>query len=59
MLELSTLMLEALSNGSIELTYCPTEQMVADLLTKPISRDRFEALCLRMGLGDLQSVKPI
>ena len=35
---------EALSNSSIELIYCPTEQMVADLLTKPIciSRDRFD-----------------
>ena len=50
---------EALSNGSIELIYCLTEQMVADLLTKPVSRDRFEALRLRMGLGDLQGVKPI
>jgi len=30
------------------------EQMVADLLTKPISRDRFEALSLRMGLGDFK-----
>jgi len=38
---------EALSNGSTELTYCPTEQMVADLSTKPISCDRFEALPLR------------
>ena len=28
--------------------------MVADLLTKPISRDRFEALSLRMGLGDFK-----
>jgi len=32
---------EALSDGSIELIYCPTEQMVADLLSKPISCDRF------------------
>jgi len=50
---------EALSNGSIELIYCPMEQMVADLLTKTISCDQFEAFRLRMGLGDLQSVKPI
>jgi len=50
---------EALSSGSIELIYCPTEQMVANLLIKPMSCDRFEALCLRMGLSDLQSVKPI
>ena len=47
---------EALSNGSTELIYCPTEQMVTDLLTKPISHDRFEALRLKVALGDLQSV---
>jgi len=28
---------EALSDGSIKLTYCLTEQMVADVLIKPIS----------------------
>ena len=33
---------EALSNGVIDLAYCPTEQMTADILTKPISCDRFE-----------------
>ena len=42
---------EALSNGSIELIYYATEQMVADLLTKPISCDRFEALRPGMGLS--------
>jgi len=33
---------EALSNGCIELIYYPTEQMVADVLTKLITCNRFE-----------------
>ena len=41
---------EALSNGVIDLAYCPTEQMTADILTKPISHDRFETHRYRMGL---------
>ena len=45
MQELSTLMIkfhfvrEAVSDEYIELIYCPTEQMVADVLTKPFTRD--------------------
>ena len=36
---------EALSNGVIDLAYCPTEQMTADILTKPVSCDRFDTRC--------------
>ena len=39
---------EALNDGFIELVYCPTDQMTADILTKPLSRDRFEILRLEM-----------
>ena len=39
----------------IELVYCPTEQMTADILTKPLSRGRFETLRLDMGLKNLFS----
>ena len=28
----------------VELFYCPTETMIADVLTKPLSRGRFEVL---------------
>ena len=45
---------EALSNGCTELIFCPTEQMVADVLTKPLSRDRFERFRLEMGLTQCQ-----
>ena len=44
---------ETLNNGCI---YWPTEQMVADVLTKPISRDQFEVLHQKMWLINLQSL---
>eukprot|EP00731_Ephydatia_muelleri_P036346 Em0239g7a len=44
---------EALMDGVIDLVYCPTQQMTADILTKPLSRDRFETLRHEMGLKDI------
>ena len=44
---------EALTDGVIDLVYCPTQQMTADILTKPLSRDRYETLRHEMGLKDL------
>ena len=41
---------EAVQDGIISLTYCPTEEMAADLLTKPLPRGRFESLRIKMGL---------
>lgn len=41
---------EAVKEGTINLSYCPTEDMIADLLTKPLSRGRFETLRDAMGL---------
>ena len=35
---------ETILNGYVTLEYCPTKQMLADLLTKPLPRDRFEML---------------
>ena len=48
---------EALEDGIINLIYCPTEQMIADILTKPLTRQRFETLRLEMGLKSLSSNK--
>ena len=35
---------EAVNEGMVELFYCSTDVMIADVLTKPLSRGRFEAL---------------
>ncbi len=40
---------EALQDDVISLQYCPTNEMIADLLTKPLSKPQFERL--RLGLG--------
>ena len=40
---------EALEDGIIDLTYCPTEQTTADMLTKPLARQQFETFRLKMG----------
>jgi len=44
---------EALHEGAIDLQYCPTSEMIADLLTKPLSRGQFERLRLGMGMDML------
>ena len=46
---------EALNNGVIELVYCPTEQMTADILTKPLPHSRYEVLRSDMGLKEFSS----
>ena len=52
-------MREALEDGIIDLIYCPTEQMAADILTKPLAHQHFEILRLEMGLKNLPSNKSI
>ena len=42
---------EALQDGAIDLHYCPTTEMVADMLTKPLSKGQFEKLRLAMGMN--------
>ena len=41
---------EKLENQEICLKYCPTEDMIADVLTKPLAKDRHQALTKAMGL---------
>ncbi len=44
---------EKLENGEIELKYCATEDMVADVLTKALAKERHQTLTKAMGLGAL------
>ena len=46
---------EALSENIIELNYCPTQYMIADILTKPLPKGRFEILHNEMGLEKASS----
>ena len=41
---------EEVNNGRIKVTYCPTDQMVADILTKPLPRSRFQTFRRALGL---------
>ena len=41
---------EALQNGVIDVHYCPTSKMLADLLTKSLSKGRFKTLRSAMGM---------
>ena len=45
---------ECIENGYIELKYIPTEDMVADAMTKPLPKDRHRDLTARMGVGTLR-----
>jgi hypothetical protein len=43
---------EKLESGEISLEYCPTEDMVADVLTKALAKDRHQRLSKAMGLQE-------
>ena len=43
---------EAIQDQVIEVCYCPSEDMIADLLTKPLSKGKFEALRDQMGIKE-------
>ena len=44
---------EQVNNKKVELKYCPTEDMIADALTKGLSRERFEKLRLMCGMSEI------
>ena len=39
-----------IKNGQVKLQFCPTEVMIADVLTKPLARDRFQRLTKAVGM---------
>lgn len=41
---------ECVQNGQIQLKYCCTENMKADILTKPLPRQKFEYFREKIGL---------
>ena len=41
---------ECVQNGQIRVQYCPTVDMKADMLTKPLTRQKFEYLRGEIGL---------
>ena len=43
---------EKLESEEIRLEYCPTEDMVADVLTKALAKDRHQRLAKAMGLRE-------
>jgi hypothetical protein len=46
---------EQVESNMVQLSWIPTEDMPADLLTKPLARDRHQALILRLGMASRPS----
>lgn len=46
---------EALQSGLIDLQYCPTSEMNADLLTKPLPKGPFVKLRLALGMDTFET----
>ena len=42
---------EMIDKKAVATAYCPTDIMLADVLTKPLSRQRFETLRASLGVG--------
>lgn len=46
---------EKVLEGLLELTYLPTSDQLADILTKPLSAPQHDKLTSKLGMTDLQS----
>lgn len=48
---------EAVQDGTFTLQYYPTKDMIADILTKPLSKGQFETLQDALGIKELDFVQ--
>ncbi|CAL8152242.1 unnamed protein product [Prunus armeniaca] len=48
---------DALQEGVIDLEYCPTNEQLADIFTKPLAKDRFNYLRGMLGVKSAQDLK--
>lgn len=48
---------ELVSDGTVKLQYCPTEEMIADMLTKGLPRDQFNKLRQMAGITAMPGCK--
>ena len=37
-----------LENGEMKVKYCPTDEMIADILTKPLQGEKFRSLAMKL-----------
>ena len=60
MQELNTLINAAVSSGkrvqseAIDLKYVPSNEIVADILTKPLTKERFKKLLSGLGMANIK-----
>ena len=43
---------EYVESNRIDIVYISTDEMIADILTKPLGRVKFERFCRKMGIGN-------
>ncbi len=46
---------ERLNAGEIDVQYCPTNKMLADIMTKAVARPMFREMCLKLGIKDIKN----
>ena len=49
---------DCVENGKVQLKYCPTAEMVADALTKPLAKRKHHEMMERMGLEKVENTTP-